>query len=195
MKLGKVTLGKGAEVDEGVILGYRTGRPGVTDLLVIGVDAHIRSGSVIYAGTTIGKGLQTGHGTIIREENVIGDNLNIWSHSVIDYGCHVGNNVLIHNLVYVAQFTVIEDDVFMAPGVMVANDKYPIDKHHLRGPTIRRGAAIGINATLMPGITIGANAVVGGGSVVTRDVPPGMVVCGAPAKVVATKSEIYRRKS
>lgn len=194
MKLGKTQIGKGAEIDEGVVLAYMSGRDGVSDILKIGVNCRLRIGTVVYAGTTIGDNIQTGHGTIIREQNTIGNNLNIWSHSVIDYGCKLGNDILIHNLVYIAQFTIVEDNVFIAPGVMVANDKYPIDKHHLKGPHIKRGAVIGLNSTLMPGITIGENAVVGGGSVVTRDVPDGVVVLGSPAKVVGTKASVYGGK-
>ncbi|OHB77587.1 MAG: hypothetical protein A2Z34_00060 [Planctomycetes bacterium RBG_16_59_8] len=194
MKSGKCIIGPNADLDEGVLLAYLSARGGVDTTLRIGERATIRSGSVIYAGTAIGDRLQTGHGVVIREQNVIGNDVSIWSHSVIDYGCRVGNNILIHNQVYIAQFTIIEDDVFLAPGVKIANDKYPIDKHHLKGPHIGRGAVIGINATLMPGVVIGENAVVGGGSVVTRDVPPGIVVAGSPAKPIGKKSDIYGRK-
>jgi acetyltransferase-like isoleucine patch superfamily enzyme len=68
---------------------------------------------------------------------------------------------------------------------MIANDKYPVDKSNLRGPTIRAGARIGINATILPAVEIGAGAMVGAGSVVTRDVPAGALVMGVPARVVS----------
>jgi acetyltransferase-like isoleucine patch superfamily enzyme len=68
---------------------------------------------------------------------------------------------------------------------MIANDKYPIDPTALHGPTIRRGAVIGINATILPGLEIGAGARVGAGSVVTRDVPPGVLVYGSPARAAS----------
>src|SRR5213594_1785999 len=86
--------------------------------------------------------------------------------------------------VYVAQFTILEDDVFLAPGVTIANDPHPICTKCMQGPTIKKGARIGVNVTLLPLITIGENALVGAGSVVTRDVPPGMVVAGSPARVI-----------
>lgn len=177
-----IELGEGHEIDDGVLLGYLTGREIESYVLRVGPGARIRSGSVLYAGSTIGAGLQTGHNVVIREENTIGDNLNIWNNSTIDYGCVVGNNVKIHSNVYVAQFTILEDDVFLAPGVMVANDPHPLCAHHLKGPTIKRGARIGINVTLLPGVVIGEGAMIGAGSVVTRDVPPHMVAYGSPAR-------------
>lgn len=190
--LDHVLLEQPSVVDEGVELGYPTGRRIADRTLRIGADAHLRSGTVIYAGTTIGEGLQTGHNVVIREENVIGDHVGIWSNSVIDYGCRIGNNVKIHSNVYVAQFTTIEDDAFLAPGVSVANDMRPLcaECTHAGGPTIKRGARVGVNVTILPGVTIGEYALVGAGSVVTRDVPPHAVVYGNPARVHTTVDEI-----
>ncbi len=168
--------------DENVILGYRAARLDTPEPLVIGDRATLRSGTVLYEGTRIGDDFETGHGVVIREQNEFGDRVEVWSQSVIDYGCRIGSDVKIHTSVYVAQFTIIEDEVFLAPGVMIANDKYPIDPTALRGPTIRRGAVIGINSTILPGLEIGAGARVGAGSVVTRDVPPGVLVYGSPAR-------------
>ncbi len=177
-----VHLGEGYEIDPGVLLGYLTGRKIADFTLTIGPKARIRSGTVIYGGTTIGAGLQTGHNVIIREQNVIGDNLNIWNNSCIDYGCVIGNGVKIHNNIYIAQFTTIEDDVFMAPGVMVANDPHPLCGLCMKGPTIKRGARIGVNVTLLPFVTIGEYSLIGAGSVVTHDIPPYTVAYGNPAR-------------
>lgn len=185
-----VQLGEGYSIDPGVVVGYLTGRRIADVTLRIGPGANIRSGTVIYAGSTIGSRLETGHGVVIREENVIGDNLNIWNNSTIDYGCVIGSRVKIHCNVYVAQFTIIEDDVFMAPGVMVANDPHPVCPRCLRGPTIKRGARIGINVTLLPGITIGENSMIGAGSVVTRDIPPNMLAYGNPARPMRPVEEV-----
>lgn len=187
-----LTAEKPTTVDDGVTLGYPTGRPIADTELRIGPEAHIRSGTVIYVGSTIGRGLQTGHNVVIREENVIGDHVGIWSNSVIDYGCRIGNNVKIHSNVYVAQFTTIEDDAFLAPGVTIANDMRPLCGECTRagGPTIKRGARIGVNVTILPGVVIGEYALIGAGSVVTKDVPPHAVAYGNPARVHTSVNEI-----
>jgi len=121
----RVVLGGDCEIDEGVLVGYPTDRILQSERLIIGKNARIRSGSVIYCGSRIGDNLQTGHNVLIREENVIGENFSIWNNSVVDYGCVIGNNVKIHCGVYVAQYTVREDEVVMAPGAVVANDIHP----------------------------------------------------------------------
>ena len=178
----KIKIGKEPTIDENVILGYPSGRSKTIDPLVIGDDAVIRSGSVIYQAVTIGNSFQTGHHVVIREENQIGNDVAIWTGTVIDYGCRIGNRVKIHTNVYIAQYTVIEDDVFIAPGTTFANDKYPVSAH-LEGPHIKRGARIGVNVTVLPGVVIGEQALVGAGSVVTRNVPDGVVVIGNPARL------------
>jgi len=191
-KGGQLRLGEGVIVDAGVIFNYQTGR-GDESPLVIGPDAYIRSGSVIYGGSRIGRNLETGHNVIIREQNIIGDNLRIWSNSIIDYGCLIGNNVKIHSNVYITQFTIIEDDAFLGPGVTLANDIHPgcpkaIDC--MKGPIIKRGAQVGINACILPRVTIGEYAVIGAGSVVTADIPAGAVACGNPARVIKTIKDV-----
>lgn len=183
-------IGKGAKVDKTAILGHKTGRKIKASQTMIGKDAVIRSNTVIYTNTKIGDGLETGHNVVIREQNKIGDNLNIWNNSTIDYGCRVGSNVKIHNNVYIAQYTTIEDDVFLAPGVMIANDPHPICTKCMKGPTIKKGARISVNATLLPGVIIGQNSLVGAGSVVTKDVPDNVVVVGTPAKVVSKLKDL-----
>ena len=185
-----VRLGDGCEVDPGVILGYSTGRRIADVTLRIGAGARMRAGTVIYAGSTIGAGLETGHNVVIREENAIGDHLNIWNSSTIDYGCTIGHGVKIHCNVYVAQFTILEDDVFLAPGVTVANDPHPLCGLCMRGPTIKRGARIGVNVTLLPHITVGEGAFIGAGSVVTRDIPAHTVAYGNPARPVRPVAEL-----
>src|SRR5205814_1246514 len=95
--------------------------------------------------------------------------------------------VKIHGKCYLAQFTVLEDDVFLAPGVSVANDPHPgcaFSKQCMRGPTVRAGAQIGAGVTLLPFVTVGRRALVGAGSVVTKDVPAETVVAGNPARPI-----------
>ncbi len=88
-----------------------------------------------------------------------------------------------------------EDDVFLAPGVMIANDRHPICRDCMRGPTIKRAARVGINATLLPEIVVGEAALVGAGAVVTRDVPPRAVVVGNPARVIGTVDQLTHSRS
>jgi len=147
---------------------------------------------VLYAGSQVGDGFETGHNVVVREDNAIGTDVKVWNNSVIDYGCVIGDRVKIHSNCYVAQFTTIEDDVFIAPGVSLANDPHPGSATHLcmRGPTIKAGAQIGMNATVLPFVVVGERSLVGAGAVVTRDVPPGMVVVGNPARVLKPVSEV-----
>lgn len=180
-------------VDPGAVLGYRPERPVQDPRLVLGAGARLRSGTVVYAGSRIGRDLQTGHNVVIREENRIGDGFRIWSNSIVDYGCVIGSNVKVHSGVYVAQFTTIEDDVFLAPGVQIANDIHPgcpSSGPCMRGPTIKRGCQVGVNATILPFITIGEGCLIGAGSVVTRDIPPHSVVLGNPGRVVREVFEL-----
>ena len=187
-----VQLGEGAAIDKGVILGYPPSR-GNEHLLIIGSGARLRCGTIIYGGSRIGQNVETGHNVIIREQNTIGDNFCIWSNSVVDYGCVIGNNVKIHTNVYIAQYTVIEDEVFLAPGVNLANDIHPgcpDAKECMRGPVIKRGAQIGINVCILPRVVIGEQAVIGAGSVVAKDIPAGTVAYGNPARVVCRIEDI-----
>lgn len=180
-------------IDDDVILGYISARSIPNTDLIIGAGAVIRSGSVIYAGATIGERFQAGHNVVVREESALGDDVNIWTNSVIDYQVRVGNRVKIHTNVYVAQNSVLEDDVFLAPGVSFANDKYPYSEI-LEGPIVRQGAKIGVNVTVLPGVEIGRNAMVGAGSVVTKDVPEEMVVTGNPAIIVSDAQAVAKKR-
>jgi acetyltransferase-like isoleucine patch superfamily enzyme len=155
--------------------------------LVLGPGARLRLGTIVYGGSRIGARLETGHYVVIREDNLLGDDVKIWNNTTIDYGCRIGHRVKIHTNCYIAQYTVLEDDVFLAPGVAVANDPHPgcaFSSQCMRGPTIEAGAQIGAGVTLLPFVKIGRRALVGAGSVVTRDVPPEVVVAGNPARVL-----------
>lgn len=175
-------LGEHYQIDGGVYLGYVTGRNVQPVPLRIGERARVRTGTVIYTNTTIGHHLETGHNVVIREENVIGDHFSIWNNSCIDYGCRIGNNVRVHNNVYVAQFTTLEDGVFVGPGVKTGNDPHPICTKCMRGPTLKKGCRIGVNVTILPHVTIGESALIGAGSVVAEDIPAFTLAYGNPAR-------------
>jgi len=190
-------IGKGLIKDDDVSIGYKPGRA-VKDLkLVIGDNAAIRRGSVIYLGTTIGNNLETGHNVVLREENEIGDKFSIWNNSTVDYGCKIGDGVKIHCNCYIAQFSIIEDGAFLAPGVTFANDMHPgccYFRECMKGPHIGRGAVLGVNVTVLPYVKIGARAFIGAGSVVTRDIPPDSVAYGNPARVVKKITQLVCTK-
>jgi acetyltransferase-like isoleucine patch superfamily enzyme len=178
-------VGPGLQADTGVTLGYTTERQPQANL-VIGRDARLRTGTVVYAGSLIGDRFQSGHNVVLREALEVGDDVSVWSNTVIDYGCHIGSRVKIHCNCYVAQYTRISDDAFLAPGVTIANDLYPGQAESARvmnGPDIGAGAQIGVNVTVLPYVRIGAGTLVGAGSVVTRDLPGGVVAYGNPASV------------
>ncbi|MFC1799814.1 acyltransferase [Candidatus Eisenbacteria bacterium] len=189
----EVKMGEGSVVDVGAIIGYPASRGKDVGLIEIGENARIRSGTVIYGGVRIGKNLQTGHNVVIREENEIGDDFAIWNNTVIDYGCRIGVNVKIHCNCYIAQFTIVEDNAFMAPGVTIANDLHPgceFSSKCMRGPHIGKGAQIGVNVTILPFVKIGEGCLIGGGSVVSKDLPPFSLAYGNPARVVRDVREL-----
>jgi acetyltransferase-like isoleucine patch superfamily enzyme len=184
------------KLEEGVVIGEIPSRQIEDKTLVIGEDALVRRGSIIYAGSSIGARLETGNNVVIREQCRIGSGLRIWTNSIVDYGCEIGNDVKIHCNCYVAQFTTVQDDVFLAPGVIVANDKYARfagPNKRLAGPTLMKGCVIGANATLLPGVRVGEGALIGAGGVVTKSIPPRMVAYGSPARVVCAVEDLKKR--
>ncbi len=192
MATPELQVGPGLEADPGVLLGYPTQRA-VSRSSQVGRNARLRSGTVIYQGSRIGDRLETGHHVVIREECLIGDDVSVWSNSVVDYGCRIGDRVKIHTGCYVAQFSDIGEDAFLAPGVVFANDLYPgreDSRDVMSGPTVGAGAQLGVNVTVLPFVVIGAGCLVGAGSVVTRDVPPGTVAYGNPAVVRARVADL-----
>ena len=174
---GEVNLGAGTIVEDNVILGNRE-----DGVVTIGENTLIRSGTVIYSSVKIGKNFRTGHNVLIRENTEIGDGVLIGTNSVVDGNCKIGNNVSIQTNVYITAYTIIEDDVFLGPCSVTTNDKYMKYGVELKGPIIKKGAKIGANSTIFPGITIGKSAIVGASAVVTKDVPPGDTVIGNPAR-------------
>jgi acetyltransferase-like isoleucine patch superfamily enzyme len=178
-KHGTVFRGANCIIQDNVTLGNAE-----DGLVIIGDNALIRSGSIIYSNVKIGNGLKTGHNVLIRENCNIGDNVLVGTNSVIDGNCKVGNNVSVQTGAYITAYTTIEDDVFIGPRVVTTNDKYMFYGAKLMGPTIKRGARIGANATILPGVVIGEGAIVGSGAVVIRNVPAQVTVVGNPAVIL-----------
>lgn len=183
----RVIIGEGARIGDFVILGeWPEDEESHRPELILGQAAVIRSHTVIYAGVTAGANFQTGHSALVRNNCRIGDNVSIGSHSIVEHTVHIGNGVRIHSGVFIPELTVLEDNCWIGPRVVFTNAPHPRCVNLpecLAGVTVKRGAKIGANVTLLPGIVIGENSLVGAGAVVTKDVPPGMVVTGAPARV------------
>ena len=141
---------------------------------------------------------QAGHGVLIREDTIIGDDVSVGSGSVIEHHVRIASRARLHSNVFVPEFTVIEEDAWLGPNVVCTNAKYPQSpdvKEHLVGPRIMPHAKIGANSTLLPGVTIGRNALVGAGSVVTRDVPGNAVVAGTPARILKSLEDLPYQKA
>lgn len=125
--------------------------------------------------------------SVIFAKARIGKNCNICAHTLIENDVIVGDNVTIKSGVFIWDGSRIEDDVFIGPNATFTNDVLPRSKKYpdeFKGITVEKGASIGANATILPGITIGQYAMVGAGAVVTKDVPARAVVVGNPAKII-----------
>lgn len=149
---------------------------------IVGDDAIIRSGTVIYPDVVVGDRFVTGHSALVREETTVGDDVLVGTQTVVDGATTIGSEVSLQTGVYVPRETTIGDRVFVGPRAVLTNDPYPLRREApLEGPTLEDGVSLGANATLLPGITVGEHAFVAAGAVVTEDVPPETLAVGAPA--------------
>lgn len=139
------------------------------------------------AEVSIGSGTRVWQFVVILRGARIGVNCNICAHTLIEGDVIIGDRVTVKSGVFLWDGTRIEDDVFIGPNATFTNDLMPRSKVYpeaFSGIIVRRGASIGANATLLPGITIGEFAMVGAGAVVTKDVEAHSVVVGNPARVI-----------
>jgi acetyltransferase-like isoleucine patch superfamily enzyme len=148
--------------------------------------------AVVYAGARIAAGAIVGDQSQVRELVEIGPGSVIGRGSTLDQGVRIGSGVLIQTSVYLCGGTIVEDDVFIGPGVITTNDN-TMDRlspgQLLRPPVFRRACRVGGGVTLVPGVTVGEDAYVAAGAVITRDVGEREVVMGVPARVVGSVSE------
>jgi len=150
-------------------------------------------------GTIIGANVQFGKDVVVWNYVVIGDNTKIGNGvrigSFVDIGkdVTVGKNCNIQAHVTISNGCVLGDNVFIAPNSSLLNDKYPISSL-LTPPILKNGVTVGGGVTVLPDVVLGENCVVGGGSVVAKNVPAGRVVVGVPAKEVMTLREYNRKR-
>jgi acetyltransferase-like isoleucine patch superfamily enzyme len=189
-----VHLGERVQIDEFCVLGRPArGREPGSAPLVIGDDAIIRSHTVVYGGVKIGAHFQCGHWVLVREDTVIGDDCSIGSGTVIEFSVRIDDGVRLHSQCFVPEHSILEAGCWLGPRVVITNARFPAaprTKASLEPVLIRKGAKVGANATLLPGIVLGAGCLVGAGSVVTRDVPEGAIVIGNPARLAGLVSEL-----
>ncbi len=188
-----VEIGEGTVIQDGATVGEppRGAKPG-EQKTKIGARGTIRSGTVIYAGTTIGDRFNSGHGALVREDNVIGDDCSVGTNAVLEAGNRIGNSTRIHSGCFL-EHTTLGDRVFLGPNVVFTDDPHPMCPRFLEcvlGATVEDDVSIGANTTLLPGIKIGAGSLIGAGSVVTKDVEAGSVVAGNPAVRIKDVSEL-----
>ena len=199
IEYGINTVGEGLQVFEPVTLGFPSrnniGKTGFSGT-VIGKNAVLRSGTIIYCDVTIGDQFQSGHNVMIREKTRIGDRVAIGTATVIEGTTTIGSDVNLQSMVYIPTNTRIGNHVFIGPNAVLTNDRYPpTGIGGLNGPEIKNGAAIGANATILPGICIGEGALVAAGAIVTREVPAYTLAIGAPATIQPLPDPISRRTS
>lgn len=181
-----VEFGKNVIVEDFCVIGcHYKGYDG--EKTIIGDNALIRSGTTIYAGNIIGHNFQTGNKANIRELNTIGNRVSIGTLSVVEHHVIIKDDVRTHSQTFIPEYTILEEKCWIGPNTVLTNALYPNHpnaKNELIGPYVCRNAIVGANVTLLPGVIIGSNSLVGAGSVVTKDVPDGVIVIGNPARKI-----------
>jgi acetyltransferase-like isoleucine patch superfamily enzyme len=199
-------IGDGCKIGDNAVLGKQpslsprsTAKREPLAPLELGPGTIVSTGAIVFAGTKIGARVIVGDQACVRERCVVGDDVVIGRGSLVENDTTIGALTKIQAEAYITAYSTLEDNVFIAPCVVTTNDNYMgrTEKRHelIKGPTIRRGARIGGGAILCPGVEIGEEAFVGAGAVVTKDVPPRMLVVGTPARVLreVPEDELLRK--
>ena len=188
-------LGEGVRVLEHAVVGKQptlsprsTAKREPLPPTVLGAGSIVSTGAIVFAGSEVGERVILGDQSCVRERVAIGDDVVVGRGSLVENDTTIGARTKIQAEAYVTAYSTVEEDVFIAPCVVTTNDNFMgrTERRHelIAGPTIRRGARIGGGAILCPGVEIGEEAFVGAGAVVTRDVPPRVIVVGNPARVL-----------
>jgi acetyltransferase-like isoleucine patch superfamily enzyme len=192
-------VGEDARIQDGAVLGKQlalgpasTAARDSLPPLELGDRVTVGAGAVLLAGARVADGAVVGDRAHVRERALVGEGSVVGSGSAVDNDVTIGARVKIQTGCYLTAFSVLEDDVFVAPCVTTTNDN-DMGRHErgaqLRGATFRRACRVGAGAILLPGIEVGEEAFVAAGALVTRDVAARTLVMGVPAKVVRDVEE------
>jgi acetyltransferase-like isoleucine patch superfamily enzyme len=188
-----VRLGDGCVVGKPPVLGPQSSAPREEpDPAQLGDGVAVGAGAVVLAGAVIGAGCVVGDQAHVRERASIGEGSVVGRGVSVENDVQIGARVRLQTNAYITSWSIVEDDVFVAPGVITTNDPSAGRRkpgQELLGATLRRGCRIGAGAVLLPGIEVGEEAFVAAGAVVTGDVPARAVVMGVPARVVREVAE------
>lgn len=161
--------------------------------LTIGDHCLIGNGAVLYNGCTLGVRVMVADVATVRERVSVGESTIVGRGVAIENDCVIGARCKLETNAYITAYSVLEDFVFIAPGVITSNDNFAgrtKDRHkHYKGVTVRRGGRIGAGATVLPGKTIGADAMLAAGSVLTHNIPARELWAGIPARYLRMVQE------
>ena len=178
------TVGENTIIEPDVSVGFRYHN--ACGRARIGNHGILRKGTIIYGDVTIGDYFQTGHYTVIRAKVRIGDYCTVLNHSTLEGIIRMGKGVRIMSHVYIPSRTWFGDNVFVGPGVIFLNDRFPGRREKMetpRGATIEDDVVIGGGCTILPGVTIGKRSFIAAGATVIGDIPPMSLVVGTPGRI------------
>ena len=189
------TIGNDVRIDDHAVLGKlpmkaansATTKEQTLPALTLGDTCIVGTGVVLYRGAAIDARVLIADLATVRENVTIGRGTIVGRGVTVENVCTIGRYCKLESECYITAYSTLEDRVFVAPGVVTSNDNFvgrTAERFkHFKGVTIRRGGRVGAGSVILPGVTIGADALVAAGSTVTKDVPERTIVLGSPARV------------